>query len=946
MENVPIRDRVTAEERFESAQVCLSQGEVEEAHRLLQEAVRLDPSNIVYKDSLQEVVRLRDQQHSVYNDPATTTFSFFHHGGPGDASGCQGAGSDEDGPLKLFNIWSSWSGFGSPFGFNLPCQSPPPDASPHLPSQPAPGTPQQPSHDAPQAAAQDQKSQGRKSEDFDFDIQYRPKTKKGEKDTTSGYATDAKAFNLQDAAREGEKMYKDAFTSWKAKPHTPEPADKKANAAKPKVAADHLESLGASRVVPNVRYSDIASKPPKPAAPEPKHSQPRTANTTSTKPTGKKAQKKQRVYNVDLNKQEVKPDSKYGLDSFDPSSESTMHRAESMQSVASTSSNSSDRVASAADRSHVSNGRVQTRTFSMDSDDHTEDADPVRKADHSPARPAKTTTAGGKSGSEGDRPSQRGGHSSRTRHAVDELYCSGDLGTGRQDTELQNGFARLYQEEEEEGEEEEHRTRGRHRGSARHTDGGPPKRRSKKQRKGASKKGGLWHSNNKAVMMAREVMLGFWFLLLDFSTWTYQSVAMAAERSTPFLYQGITALGMLLMVFSDWLREIASKAWDWFLERLFRGVEWTNQRSARLWEWLKTRAPVSRVEAGNLANKAVSLAKQVLYGAVSLVVFLLVLTYLLVKQILLWAYRGVCYVINAVMRRDRKGRSQLETEGLEENIELPATGEEAVRRLLSMKDRDPWSILGVRRDACADDVKKYYRRQAVLVHPDKNQLPGAEEAFKILGHAFEVLADPMKRREYIQQKSNKTKVDEAMEEFFGQLEELRQRLQEAIYTMRCDRCGEKHRRVPMDRPWYAARFCTRCNTHHCANEGDIWVETTMMGFKWHYFAVMDSEVCDITEWARCQTELHNLQPNSHFVQCRIDTKGARSAKNFFNPNRPREDELDEFLANLFYEAMKEESRREGGAAAPGHAPGHAPPQSQDFTGAQPKKGGKRRKKRR
>ncbi|XP_066299122.1 uncharacterized protein [Branchiostoma lanceolatum] len=368
MENVPIRDRVTAEERFESAQVCLSQGEVEEAHRLLQEAVRLDPSNIVYKDSLQEVVRLREQQHSVYNDPATTTFSFFHHGGPGDASGCQGASSDEDGPLKLFNIWSSWSGFGSPFGFNLPCPTSAPDSNPHVPSQPAPGasgTPPQPSHDAPQAASQDQKSH--KSEDFDFDIQYRPKTKKGEKDTPS--FSDGKTFNFQDAAREGEKMYKDAFTSWKAKPQTPEPVDKKANASKPKVAADHLESLGASRVVPNVRYSDIASKPPKPAAPEPKHSQPRTT-TTSTKPSSKKAQKK-RVYNVDINK-EVKPDSKYGLDSFDPSSESTMHRAESMQSVASTSSNSSDRVTSANDRSHISNGRVQTRTFSVDSDDHAE----------------------------------------------------------------------------------------------------------------------------------------------------------------------------------------------------------------------------------------------------------------------------------------------------------------------------------------------------------------------------------------------------------------------------------------------------------------------------------------------------------------------------------------------------------------------------------------------
>ncbi|KAJ4439654.1 hypothetical protein ANN_07782 [Periplaneta americana] len=80
--------------------------------------------------------------------------------------------------------------------------------------------------------------------------------------------------------------------------------------------------------------------------------------------------------------------------------------------------------------------------------------------------------------------------------------------------------------------------------------------------------------------------------------------------------------------------------------------------------------------------------------------------------------------------------------GLENNISLPSTGEEAMRRLLACKGKDPYSILGVTPHCTDDDIKKYYKRQAVLVHPDKNNQPGAEEAFKILVHAFELIGEP------------------------------------------------------------------------------------------------------------------------------------------------------------------------------------------------------------
>ncbi|XP_058118864.1 uncharacterized protein LOC131286398 [Anopheles ziemanni] len=250
-------------------------------------------------------------------------------------------------------------------------------------------------------------------------------------------------------------------------------------------------------------------------------------------------------------------------------------------------------------------------------------------------------------------------------------------------------------------------------------------------------------------------------------------------------------------------------------------------------------------------------------------------------------FRGVCLAFDnrfekdsrwAFWRRCRRQKPTLETTAGKTGTgtqhykdgRLPSTADEAMSSLLNCKGKDAYSILGVSPECTQEQIRKHYKKIAVLVHPDKNKQPGAEEAFKVLQRSFELIGEQESRKEYDQSLAEALNAEKAWSEINDLLTQLHTKISEAANTIRCSSCCLRHPRKPTGRAHYAARECSSCKIRHPAREGDIWAETTFLGFRWKYLAMMEGNVYDITEWANCQKgALSHLQPNSHIVQYRI-----------------------------------------------------------------------------
>lgn len=79
----------------------------------------------------------------------------------------------------------------------------------------------------------------------------------------------------------------------------------------------------------------------------------------------------------------------------------------------------------------------------------------------------------------------------------------------------------------------------------------------------------------------------------------------------------------------------------------------------------------------------------------------------------------------------------------------PVYTEEQISIVREIKrKKDYYEILGVEKSCSVDDVRKAYRKLSLKVHPDKNNAPGAEEAFKAVSKAFQCLSNEESRKKY------------------------------------------------------------------------------------------------------------------------------------------------------------------------------------------------------
>jgi len=96
--------------------------------------------------------------------------------------------------------------------------------------------------------------------------------------------------------------------------------------------------------------------------------------------------------------------------------------------------------------------------------------------------------------------------------------------------------------------------------------------------------------------------------------------------------------------------------------------------------------------------------------------------------------------------------SDAESEASSKNFEKKASPktdqEKEAKKIIQLKSKGHYAVLGIEKSANEDQIKKSYRKLALKFHPDKNPAPSSSEAFKLISQAYGVLSDPEKKEVY------------------------------------------------------------------------------------------------------------------------------------------------------------------------------------------------------
>lgn len=90
----------------------------------------------------------------------------------------------------------------------------------------------------------------------------------------------------------------------------------------------------------------------------------------------------------------------------------------------------------------------------------------------------------------------------------------------------------------------------------------------------------------------------------------------------------------------------------------------------------------------------------------------------------------------------------------------------------NLNNNNYYNVLGVDNDANIEQIKKAYKKNALLWHPDKNEAPEALDKFKKINEAYEVLSDSNKRKQYDDSLNNGSNVYFEFRDPFSVFEEL------------------------------------------------------------------------------------------------------------------------------------------------------------------------------